>query len=71
MEADALPAGLLVGLSDGAVDLGLGLLVAIDDTTLEVLSPVARRGIRQVIPGLLRLDEHFSEVSAPGRPQGP
>ncbi len=71
MEADALPAGLLVGLSDGAVDLGLGLLVAIDDTTLEVLSPVTRRGIRRVIPGLLRLDEHFSEVPAPGRPQGP
>jgi polynucleotide 5'-hydroxyl-kinase GRC3/NOL9 len=71
MEADAaLPAGLLVGLSDERTDLGLGLVVDSNDATLEVLSPVAGNGIRRIVPGLLRLDEHFSEMPAPGRPRG-
>jgi polynucleotide 5'-hydroxyl-kinase GRC3/NOL9 len=69
--ADAsLPAGLLVGLSEKGIDLGLGLLVDSNDATLEVLSPVTGDGIGRVVPGLLRLDGQFSEMPAPGRPPG-
>ena len=68
MKAGApLPERLLLGLTDAQEnDLGLGLLTgASGGMFLNVLSPVARRGIAGITPGLLCLDENFAETSAP------
>jgi len=72
LEAQApLPAGLLVGLSDGdGNDLGLGLLKGADGETLAVLSPMEGSAVARVIPGVVRLDETFAEISARPEPQG-
>jgi polynucleotide 5'-hydroxyl-kinase GRC3/NOL9 len=65
------PAGILLGLSNGAGhDLGLGLLVnRAAGEPLEVLSPVAEDDVVQVDPGLLILDEDFTERRLPTNPQ--
>jgi polynucleotide 5'-hydroxyl-kinase GRC3/NOL9 len=73
-EADApLPAGLLLGLSDGqGNDLGLGLLIGCSgDTVLDVLAPVERTKIARITPGSIRLDENFSETAMPAKPPHP
>ena len=50
-------------------DLGLGLLLnRADGEALEVLSPVAEDDVVQVHPGLLILDEDFTEKQRPASP---
>lgn len=55
---------LLVGLRDGlGNDLGLGLLnSAGDNEAIEVLTPVAEAAVQGIVPGLLALDEAYSET---------
>ena len=59
-----LEAGVLVGLADEhETDLGLGILVEeVSPTTLNIVTPVAADGVRQITPGCVRLREDFSEV---------
>lgn len=66
------PARLLLGLSGRAGhDLGLGLLLSrATGEALEVLSPVAEDDVVQVHPGLLILDEDFTERRLQANPQG-
>ena len=61
---DALPAGLVLGLSDDREnDVGLGLLVGDSiGTALEILSPAAGAAIARIRRGSLRLDGNFSET---------
>jgi len=61
-----LPEGLLVGLSDpDGADIGMGLLRSAASHMIEVLAPVAAGKIARIIPGLLCLDDNFTERSAP------
>jgi polynucleotide 5'-hydroxyl-kinase GRC3/NOL9 len=67
MDADVPPpADLLVGLSDPeGTDIGMGVVKGAAGETIDVLSPVAAGTIARIIPGLLCLDDNFTERSAP------
>ncbi|KFG68027.1 Clp1/GlmU family protein [Microvirga sp. BSC39] len=61
-----LPVDLLVGLADpDGNDIGMGLMKDAPDHMIAVLSPVAAGSIARIVPGLLRLDDNFTERSAP------
>ena len=61
-----LTADLLVGLSDpDGSDIGMGLLKGASNDTIEVLAPVATGKMARIVPGLLCLNDNFTEKSAP------
>lgn len=68
------PPGLLLGLGDRSVDLGLGILVGYPSpASVAVLTPVAGANIDRITPGLVCLDESFRDIAAPtiATPQPP
>lgn len=61
---------LLVGLADEpGRHLGLGIVCEATRATMRVMTPVAEGRIRRIVPGSIRLDDHFSDAPVRRSPE--